>query len=128
MGLKHAPGAPDVLIRENDQTLSGPVDTIHDVLHDGLAGIEVSLVVADRQWRLRGLEGGQQLGVYPGLVLLAVTEKHVKLEGLLSLDRLLDEPVVVVLEVPPLVVDDAKEDDEAGEGGGDADDEVPGRL
>ena len=47
MGLKHAPGAPDVFIRENYQTFPRPVDAVYDVLHDGLAWIEVSLVVAD---------------------------------------------------------------------------------
>ena len=47
VGLKHAPGAPDVFIGENYQTFSRPVDAVHNVLHDGLAWVKVSLVVAD---------------------------------------------------------------------------------
>ena len=47
VSLEHAPGAVQELVGEDQEALAGPVQAVHDVLHDGLPGGEVSLVMAD---------------------------------------------------------------------------------
>lgn len=70
---------------------------------------------ANRKFRFRIFQKWNKLLFNPEIIFLAITYKHIKVEGFLSFNWFLDEPIVVVLDVPTLSVGntDDNDDDEA---------------
>ena len=104
MSFKHAPRAGGVFLRQNQQTLPGRVETVNNVLHDGLSSSKVSLVITNGEFWFRFLQSGDQFLFHPVLIRLTVTDKHIECKRFFPLHWFLDEPVVMISDIPSLVV------------------------